>query len=49
VGLNLIVAMTPSKQPFGTLCRAALPFIGLMLGCLALVIWQPWIAMGLVR
>jgi C4-dicarboxylate transporter DctM subunit len=49
VGLNLIVAMTAFKQPFGTLCRAALPFIGLMLGCLAMVIWQPWIAMGWVR
>ena len=41
VGPNLVVAMTAFKQPFGTLCRAALPFIGLMLGCLALVIWQP--------
>ena len=48
VGPHLVVAMTAFKQPFGTLCRAALPFIGLMLGCLALVIWQPWIAKGLV-
>jgi TolB-like protein len=37
------------KQPFGLLCRAAVPFIAMMLGCLALVAWQPWIAMGLVR
>jgi TRAP-type C4-dicarboxylate transport system permease large subunit len=37
------------KQPFDTLWRAALPFFGLMLGCLALLIWQPWIAIGLVR
>lgn len=49
VGLNLIVAMTAFKQPFGVLCRAAVPFIVLMLGCLALVIWQPWIAMALVK
>ncbi len=49
VGLNLIVAMTAFKQPFGTLVRAALPFIGLMLVCLVLVIWQPWIAMYLVN
>ncbi len=49
VGLNLIVAMGAFKQPFGVLCCAALPFIVLMLGCLALVIWQPWIAMALVR
>jgi C4-dicarboxylate transporter, DctM subunit len=49
VGLNLIVAMGAFKQPFGELCRAALPFIVLMLGCLALVIGQPWIAMALVK
>ena len=48
VGLNLIVAMSAFKQPFGLLCRAAVPFIILMLGCLALVVWQPWIAMWAV-
>ena len=48
VGLNLVVVMTAFKQPFNALCRAKRPFIGLMLGCLALLIWQPWIAMGLV-
>jgi len=30
------------------LVKSALPYIGLMLLCLALVIWQPWIAMYLV-
>jgi C4-dicarboxylate transporter DctM subunit len=49
VGLNLIVAMGAFKQSFGLLCRAAVPFIGIMLLCLALVIWQPWIAMYLVH
>lgn len=49
VGLNLIVAMSAFKQPFGLLCRAALPFMLLMLGCLIVIIWQPWIAMSLVR
>jgi C4-dicarboxylate transporter DctM subunit len=48
VGLNLIVAMSAFKQPFGLLCRAAVPFIVLMLLCLALVVWQPWIAMYFV-
>jgi C4-dicarboxylate transporter, DctM subunit len=48
VGLNLIVAMSAFKQPFGLLCKAALPFIVLMLFCLALVVWQPWIAMTFV-
>lgn len=48
VGLNLIVAMSAFKQPFGLLCRAAIPFIILMLISLVIVIWQPWIAMYLV-
>lgn len=49
VGLNLIVAMSAFKQPFGRLCIAAIPFILLMISCLALVIWQPWIAMYFVN
>ena len=49
VGLNLIVAMSAFKQPFGRLCIAAIPFILLMMFCLALVIWQPWIAMYFVN
>ena len=49
VGLNLIVAMSAFKQPFGRLCIAAIPFIVLMMFCLALVIWQPWIAMYFVN
>jgi C4-dicarboxylate transporter, DctM subunit len=49
VGLNLIVAMTAFKQSFGLLCQAAIPFILLMMFCLALVVWQPWIAMYFVN
>ncbi len=48
VGLNLIVAMSAFKQSFGLLCQAAIPFIGMMLVCLVIVIWQPWIAMYFV-
>ncbi|MBX3500242.1 MAG: TRAP transporter large permease [Alphaproteobacteria bacterium] len=48
VGLNLVVAMSAFKQNFGLLCRAALPFILIMLACLVVVMWQPWIAMLLV-
>ena len=48
VGLNLIIAMGAFKQSFGLLCRAAIPFIGIMMVCLVIVIWQPWIAMYLV-
>ena len=43
VGLNLLVAMGAFRQPFGLLCRAALPFIAIMLACLALVIAVPGI------
>jgi C4-dicarboxylate transporter DctM subunit len=49
VGLNLIVAAGAFRQPFAMLCRAAAPFVVLMLGCLTLVTWQPWIALALVR
>ena len=49
VGLNLIVAMSAFKQPFGLLCRSAVPYIFMMLVCLAVVVWQPWIAMYLVN
>lgn len=49
VGLNLIVAMSAFKQPFGLLVRAAAPFIVLMLACLAVVVWQPGISMYLVN
>ena len=44
VGLNLLVAMSTFKQKFGELVLAAVPFIVLMLGCLALIAWQPWIS-----
>jgi C4-dicarboxylate transporter DctM subunit len=49
VGLNLLVAMSTFKQKFAELVVAATPFIVLMLACLALISWQPWIAMSLVR
>jgi C4-dicarboxylate transporter DctM subunit len=48
VGLNLIVAMSAFKQPFGLLVNSAVPYIVTMLACLAVVVWQPWIAMYLV-
>ena len=49
VGLNLIVAMSAFKQPFGLLVKAAVPFIVILVACLAMVIRQPWIAMALVN
>ena len=49
VGLNLLVAMGAFKQQFSTLVQAALPFIVLMMVCLGIVIWQPWIGMYFVN
>lgn len=49
VGLNLIVAMSAFKQPFGLLIKAAVPFIVMMIVTLAIIVWQPWIAMYLVN
>ncbi len=47
-GLNLIVAMTAFREKFGVICRAALPFVALMLVCLLLITFQPWIALALI-
>ncbi|OYU72269.1 MAG: C4-dicarboxylate ABC transporter permease, partial [Alphaproteobacteria bacterium PA3] len=46
VGLNLLVAMSTFKRKFGELVLAAVPYIILMLGCLAVLAWHPWIAMS---
>ncbi len=49
LGLNLLIGMTAFKEKLGTLTAAAIPFIALMIVGLALIIWQPWIAMYLVN
>ena len=48
VGLNLLVAMSVFKRKFGELVVAAVPFIALMLACLAVIAWQPWISLSLL-
>jgi C4-dicarboxylate transporter DctM subunit len=48
VGLNLLVAMSVFKRKFGELVIAAVPFIAVMLICLAIIVWQPWIALALL-
>ena len=49
IGLNLIVAMTAFKESFGLICRSVIPFILLMLGVLALVVWFPELSLFLLR
>lgn len=41
LGLNLIVAMTAFRENFVEICRAVLPFIGLIIGVLLLVTFVP--------
>lgn len=48
LGLNLIVAMTAFREKFSTICLAALPFVVLMIACLLVVTFNPWIALYLV-
>ena len=49
IGLNLIVAMTAFKESFVLICRSVLPFIGIMLVVLALVVIFPELSLFLVR
>jgi C4-dicarboxylate transporter DctM subunit len=48
LGLNLIVAMTVFRADFGTICRAVLPFLGLMLAGLLTVSFWPGLSLFLI-
>lgn len=48
-GLNLIVAMTAFKEDFLLICRTVIPFIGLKLVVLGLVVFIPRLSLGLIR
>ena len=48
VGLNLIVAMGAFKESFAFICRAAIPFILMMLVVLAFITWVPELSLYLV-
>ena len=49
VGLNLIVAMAAFKESFATVCKAVVPFIGIMLVWLVLVIVFPTLSLRLLQ
>ncbi len=49
VALNLIVAMAAFKEPFGTIVRAVLPFIVIMLAVLVVVCAYPSLSLFLLR
>lgn len=46
-GLNLFVASGITKAPLVTIARGVVPFLGIMLICLMLVTYIPWISMAL--
>jgi C4-dicarboxylate transporter DctM subunit len=47
-GLNLIVAVSAFNESFATIVKAVIPFIFLMLICLAIIIYVPWISLALL-
>ena len=48
VGLNLIVAMAAFKESFGTICKAVVPFIAIMVVWLVIVVTVPALSLYLV-
>ncbi len=48
VGLNLFIASYRFDQPILTLYRATLPFLLVLLFCVLLITYWPWLSLGLV-
>lgn len=48
-GLNLFVAAGITKRPLTQVSRGVIPFLGIMLICLALVTYIPWISLVLPK
>jgi len=48
VGLNLIVAMAAFKESFATVCKAVVPFIGIMLVWLVILVLWPALSLTLL-
>ena len=49
MGLNIIVAMGAFREDFLTICKGVLPFIGLMLLCLMVVMFYPPLSLFLIQ
>ena len=45
VGLNLFVSSTLFKKGIGEVARAVLPFLALMVGCLMIITYVPWLSL----
>jgi tripartite ATP-independent transporter DctM subunit len=49
LGVNLFIAGLRFERPVLEICRACLPFVGLMLAALVLITYWPWLSLALVR
>ncbi|MFT4622088.1 MAG: C4-dicarboxylate transporter DctM subunit [Myxococcota bacterium] len=49
MGINLFVASTVFERPILEVIRAVVPFLLLMLGCLAVIVWVPELSLFLVE
>ena len=49
MGINLFVASTVFDRPILQVIRAVIPFLLLMLFCLAVIIWFPWLSLALIE
>jgi len=48
IGLNLFIASYRFEQPILTLYRATLPFLLILLLCVLIITYWPWLSLGLV-
>jgi len=48
LGINLFVSSTVFNRPVVQVIRATAPFFLLMLFCLAVIVWVPWLSLALV-
>ncbi len=48
IGLNLFIASFRFEKPILSLYRATLPFLLILLLCVLIITYWPWLSMGLV-
>jgi len=46
LGINLFVASTVFERPIVDVIRAVIPFLLLMLFCLFVIVWVPWLSLA---
>ncbi|MBX2801382.1 MAG: TRAP transporter large permease subunit [Myxococcales bacterium] len=48
MGINLFVASTVFEKPILEVIRAVIPFLLIMLFCLVVIVWVPWLSLALI-